>query len=131
MKKYNNFQRMTNLINRAVEEFDFEVDEQDSLQTIYDDACNVLTDNIDYDRIEECEMSNHHSNLCWSDGMGYDLQASGEFISGKAEGCRWMRKQEDGSFKDIDWFEADTENDYVVCHFDFDSEGQLVCLVCK
>lgn len=130
-KNYSNFQRITNIINRAIEEFGMEYDMQDTLDELYDRACNVISDNIGYDRIEECEMSNHHSHLTWNDGMGFYLEADGEFISGSAQRNIWRRKQADGSFVKIDWFKADSENDYVECYNAFDSEGQFVLLVCK
>lgn len=131
MKKYNSFQRISNIVNRAIEEFGMEYDAQDSLDELYSQACNMISDNIDYDRIEECEMTNHHSHLYWDDGMGYVLEADGEFIGSSQEHNTWYRKQDDGSFVEIDWFEADVENDYVYCHNTFDGEGQLVFLVCK
>lgn len=131
MKKYNEFQRMVNIINRGVEEFGYEFDLTTPFEDVYSGACDCITENTDYDRIEECEMSNYHQHLSWSDGMGYDLEADGDFISGssQAKDHTWARKDK-GGFTEIDWTEA-TDDDYKFCHTVLDSKGSLVQLVCK
>ena len=58
METYTTIQRVFNIINRASEEFEMPVKLEDELQNILADAENLILDSIDYDRMEECEISN-------------------------------------------------------------------------
>lgn len=129
MKKYNFIQRVSNIITRA-EEYGYTLDSANDLDTIIGEAEDILTDNIDYDRIEAIEMGNHYTHYFYTDDMGYTKEADGEFI-GEASRNRWFKKMPDNSFRDIDWFEADYENDYVFVDKVIDSEGMVVMLVTK
>ena len=75
--------RTLNIISRAVEDFGMEFDLNDSVQDVLDQAMNLIEKNVEYDYISECECSNHWDHINWNDGMGFDLQADGEFISGQ------------------------------------------------
>lgn len=124
---------MLNIISRAVNEFNFDIDETASFQNVYKDACDFIAERAKYDRIEECEMDDHCENLSWSDGMGYYVIAGIDYISDsvRAKNIGWARKGADGTFTEIDSTDADTKNDYKFCYVDFDSEGNCVQLVCK
>ena len=121
--------RIFNIIKRASDDFGMEVDMQDSLQDIFDNACNAITDAIDYDYVSECERGRHYDHITWDDGMGYMLEADGEFISSDDSKNTYFRKDEKGEFHEIEWFEHN-ENDYILMEHDFDTNGQRVALVC-
>lgn len=133
-KQYSYNERIFNIINRAVKDFGYEFEVEDSLQEIWDGAEDCIRQNVDYDRIEECEFDwgGHWQHLTWTDDMGYVTDKTGEFTSGEQRDMTWLRYDEEKrEFTPIEWFRADTEKDYVVVDYDIDSEGQLVCLVTK
>lgn len=131
MKTYTEIERTFNIINRANQEFNFMVDLNEDLATILGDASDILLDNIEYDRISVAEMSNSHSVLYWSDEMGYFLECSGDFLSGRSENFNWYRFNErTKDYDPIKWYDA-TENDYVEVHRAIDSKGDVVLLLAK
>ena len=133
-KQYSYNERIFNIINRAVKDFGYEFQVEDSLQDIWDGAEDCIRHSIDYDRIEECEFDwgGHWQHLIWADDMGYVADKTGEFTSGEQKDMTWLRYDEEKrEFTPIEWFRADTEKDYVVVDYDIDSEGKLVCLVTK
>ena len=78
MKKYNNIQRMLNIISRAVLEFDFEVNERDEIIDAYAKACDVITDGTDgCDRIIVGALGNHNEHLFYDDKLGFTKEIDG------------------------------------------------------
>lgn len=76
--------RAFNIIQRAATDFGMEVYLSDKIGDAYESAKNVIDDNVDYDMIRTCEMSNHFSHLSWQDPSlldGQSLEVDGEFIS--------------------------------------------------
>ena len=122
--------RVFNTIRRAVDEFGMAIDTNDALIDIFAEAEDLLLDKIDYDRIDEGEMSNHHSNLVWEDGKGYLYSGTGEFIGSRTDENRWFRKN-GNDFDEIQWIYADEENDYVLAERLIDSDGNVVAVVSK
>ena len=131
--QYSYNERMFNIINRAVKEFGYEFDVDDTLQEIWDGAENCLQHNIKYDRIEECEFDwkGRSQHLFWSDDMGYTTDQTGDIITGEQRDWTWFRWDDDKrEYVQIEWFNA-TEDDYVLADYQIDSEGQVVCLIAK
>ena len=120
-------QRVFNIIERAINEFDMDVDMSDSLQNIFDQAQNTIDDNVEYDYISECESSNYHEHISWSDDKGFSYEADGQFLSGDERHNTYFRKG-NGEYEKIAWFEHD-ENDYVLMDYVIDTDGQKVALV--
>ena len=119
--------RVFNIIERAINEFDMDVDMSDSLQDIFDQAQNTIDDNVEYDYISECESSNHHEHISWSDDKGFSYEADGQFLNGDERHNTYFRKG-NGKYEKIAWFEHD-ENDYVLMDYVIDTDGQKVALV--
>jgi hypothetical protein len=120
--------RVFNIIERAINEFDMDVDMSDSLQDIFDQAQNTIDDNVEYDYISECESSKHHEHISWSDDNGFSYEADGQFLSGDDRHNTYFRYNGNGEYEKIDWFEHD-ENDYVLMDYVIDTDGQKVALV--
>ena len=74
--------RVLNIIERAVDEFEMKVDMSDSVEDVFCQALNVIDEKVDYDYISECESSNHHEHISWSDDKGFTYQADGQLLSG-------------------------------------------------
>ena len=119
--------RVFNIIKRAINEFDMDVDMSDSLQDIFDQAKNTIDDNVEYDYISECESSNHHEHISWSDDKGFSYEADGQFLSGDERHNTYFRKG-NGEYEKIAWFEHD-EKDFVLMDYVIDTDGQKVALV--
>lgn len=122
-------ERILTIIARAVREFHLEVDMTDKLEDIYCEACNVIEDSIDYDRIDVCERNHHYDHIAWNDGKGFACEADGEFITGDASSNRYFRN-ENGEWREIVWYDQN-EDDYVLMERVIDSDGLVVALVCK
>ena len=121
--------RTLNIIERAINDFDLEVDMNDTMQDIFDQAMNAIEDAVEYDYISECERSSHWDHISWNDGEGFDLEADGEFISGDERRNVYYR-YENGEYLEIDWFDH-TDDDYVMVYDVIDTDGQRVRLVAK
>lgn len=131
-KTYSDVQRVLNIINRAHEEFGMEVDLTKELQDIYSQATDLLLDSVDYDRIDECEISNTHKHIWWTDGMGFDYECDGDFFGAHADMLNWYRKNEQGEFYEINYTDADLwSTDYVEVGRVLDSKGDVVLLLAK
>lgn len=126
--KTSTLDRVFNTIRRAVDEFGMAIDTNDALIDILADAEDLLLDKIDYDKVSEGEMSNHHQNLVWTDGMGYSYSGTGEFISSELYFNRWFHKV-NGHFGEIDCMKADAFKDYVMAERLIDSEANVVAVV--
>lgn len=123
--------RILNIINRAVRDYDFQPDLNDTLQDIWDQAENCITENIgNPDRIEECETNKSYSHIWWEDGKGFSYEMEGELISSDRRNISWYRKNSDGTFHSIPWYKAN-DDDYALMDLVFDSDGQYVALVAK
>lgn len=120
--------RVFNIIERAINEFDMDVDMSDSLQDIFDQAQDTIYDNVEYDYISECESSNYHEHISWSDDKGFSYEADGQFLSSDDSHNTYFRYKGNGEYEKIDWFEHD-ENDYVLMDYAIDTDGQKVALV--
>ena len=105
-----------------------DVDMSDSLQDIFDQAQNTIDDNVEYDYISECESSNHHEHISWSDDKGFSYEADGQFLSGDERNNTYFRYKGNGEYEKIAWFDHD-ENDYVLMDYVIDTDGQKVALV--
>lgn len=121
--------RTLNIISRAINDFGLEVDMNDSMQEILDQAMNTIEDAVEYDYISECERSRHWDHISWNDGKGFDLEADGEFISSDDRHNHYYRR-ENGEYKAIDWYDH-TDDDYVMVHTVIDTDGRRALLVAK
>ena len=122
--------RTLNIISRAINDFGLEVDMNDSMQDILDQAMNAIEDAVEYDYISECERSRHWDHISWNDGKGFDLEADGEFISSDDRHNRYFRKDDKGGFSEIAWYDH-TDDDYVLMDMELDTDGMKAALVCK
>lgn len=120
--------RIFNIIERAEKDFGYTYDMEDTLQDILDQAENTIRENVEYDRIDVCERGRHYDSIDWTDGKGYVLNACGEFISTDDSKNTYFRRDENGKFHKIEWFEH-TEDDYILMDYDIDTDGQLVALI--
>ena len=121
--------RVINIISRAINDFGLEVDMNDSMQDILDQAMNAIEDAVEYDYISECERNRHWNHISWNDGNGFDLEADGEFVSSD-ERFNVYYRYENGHYRKIEWYEQ-TGEDYVMVYDVIDSNGKLVILVAK
>lgn len=121
--------RTLNIIERAINDFGLEVDMNDSMQDILDQAMNAIEDAVEYDYISECERNRHWDHISWSDGNGLDLEVDGEFISSDERYNKYYR-YENGEYREIKWYDH-TDDDYVMVHDVIDTNGQRVRLVAK
>lgn len=122
--------RTLNIISRAINDFGLEVDMNDSMQEVLDQAMNTIEDAVEYDYISECERSRHWDHISWNDGKGFDLEADGEFISSDDRHNHYYRKDDKGGFSEIAWYDH-ADNDYVMVHTVIDTDGMKAALVCK
>ena len=120
--------RVLNIIERAINEFGMEVDMSDSMESVFCQAMNTIESNVDYDYISECESSNHHEHISWSDGKGFCYENDGQFLSGNDRNNTYFRYKGNGEYERIDWFDHD-ENDYVLMDYVLDTDGKRVALV--
>lgn len=120
--------RVFNIIERAIFEFGYEPDMSDSLEDIFCEAQNVIENNVEYDYISQCETSNHHEHIRWSDGRGFNYDADGYFLSSDDSRNTYFRYKGNGEYEQIDWFEHD-DNDYVLMDFVIDTDGMKVALI--
>jgi len=120
--------RVFNTIERVINEFDMEVDMSDSLQDIFDQAQNVITYQVAYDYISECESSNHHEHISWNDDKGFSYEADGQFLSSDDSHNTYFRRNENGEYEKIGWFDHN-DNDYVLMDTVIDTDGRKVALV--
>ena len=112
-----------------MDEFELDIDMQDSLQDIYDQAYNSIIDG-DVDYISEGETNRHYSSLNWADDKGYFINMSGEFVSSDEKKNTYYRKDSKGNFEEVAWYDH-TEDDYIFMMFDIDTDGKKVAIVCK
>ena len=122
--------RVLNIIERAVDEFEMKVDMSDSVEDVFCQALNVIDEKVDYDYISECESSNHHEHISWSDDKGFTYQADGQLLSGDYRNNTYFRYKGNGEYEKIEWFEQE-ENDYVLMDYVIDTDGLKVALVSK
>lgn len=118
--------RTLNIIERAINDFGLEVDMNDSMQDILDQAMNAIEDAVEYDYISECEVSGGH--LSWNDGKGFQLEADGQFMADDREFWSCYRKNDNGEYEKINWYEA-KEGDFVAAYDVIDSDGLRALLV--
>ena len=124
--------RIFNTILRAEKDFGFEVDFEEPLGEIYQDAENCIRANVSCDYISICETNKSYSHISWQDGKGYNYEADGEFISGSDSKNAFFRRDDKGNFYRIDWFERDENiQDYVLMEYVIDSDGLMVALVAE
>lgn len=121
--------RTLNIISRAINDFGLEVDMNDSMQDVLDQAMNTIEDMVECDYISECERSAHWDHISWNDGKGFDLEADGEFISSDDRNNHYFR-YENGEYKAIDWYDH-TDDDYVMVYDVIDTDGRRAVLVAK
>lgn len=122
--------RTLNIIGRAVNDFDFEFDMNDSMQDVLDQASNVIMDNVEYDYISECESNKHYDHISWNDGKGLDFEADGEFICGEERNMKFFRKDIHDVFTEVAWYEHE-KSDYILMDKIIDTDGKVVMLVAK
>ena len=122
--------RVLNIIERAVDEFGMKVDMSESVEDVFCQALNVIEEKVDYDYISECESSNHHEHIGWSDDKGFTYEADGQFLSGDYRNNTYFRYKGNGEYEKIEWFEQE-ENDYVLMDYVIDTDGLKVALVSK
>ncbi len=122
--------RILNIISRAVRDYDFEPDMNATLEDVWQQAENCITENIgDPDRIEECETNRHYDHINWNDGKGFGYDADGEFISRQQDSNTYYR-YDDGAYRLVEWFDVQS-GDYILMDCVFDTDGQYVGLVAK
>lgn len=122
-------ERMLNIINRAVKEFDFKLDVENPFIDEFQEAEDYLLEEVDYDRIETVKLNRHNTNLYYNDGMGFEYECDGDFFGAESSKMNWWRDLGKGKFQHIEWFEADAEKDFIEVDRVVDSEGKVVLLV--
>lgn len=123
-----NDNRMAATIERAVREFGFEVDSNVCTDEVFADAIECIEDHVRFDYISECKLSGGH--LGWNDGKGFQLEADGQFMANDCELWECYRKNEQGAYEKINWYEA-KEGDFVAVYDVIDSDGLRALLVWK
>ena len=122
-------ERTLNIIRRAYEDFDLQINMEDSMQDIFDQAYNLIMDG-DVDYISEGETNKHYDALYWEDGKGYHIEVSGELISSDYKKNTFYRKDDFGNFVEVPWYEQ-KDDDYVFMMYDIDTDGKKVAIICK
>lgn len=118
--------RVINTIGRAVREFGFKADMNERIDDVFADAMECIEDHVNFDYISECVVSGGH--LSWDDGKGFQLEADGQFTADDYELGTYYRKNEQGEYEMIKWYEA-KEGDYVEVYDVIDSDGRRALLV--
>ena len=118
--------RVINTIARAVREFGFAAEMNASVDDVFADAMECIEDAVEYDYISECEVSGGH--LSWNDGKGFLLDVDGQFMADDREFWSCYRKNDNGEYEKIEWYEA-KEGDYVIVYDVIDSDGLRALLV--
>lgn len=129
IKNIDIMKRTLNIIERAIEDFGLEVDMNDSMQDILDQAMNAIEDAVEYDYISECERNGHWDHISWNDGVGFELEADGQFLSSYEHDNKYYR-YENGEYHQIPWYEH-TDDDYVAVYDVLDTHGKRALLVAK
>ena len=122
-KTYTELERMLNIIARAAKEFGLEID------GVYSEACDLIdAHGIDYYVTDDDNyLSVDHNNVSWSDGMGFEFTASGQFDWDTT----YRYDKNTGKCERIENFEAESGRDYHMVHTDIDSEGMNVGFLVK
>ena len=133
MAQNNNIQRMLNIISRAATEFDFEVNEYDTIIDAYAGACDAIIDGTDgCDRIIVGELGNHNEHLWYEDDLGFTKEIDGQMVA-CGNGSHWFRyNDEAGEYQEIEhWYDVDTDSDYALCDIDLDTEGKVMYVIAQ
>ena len=132
------FERFTKVVSRAISE-GYEVDEHEELENILFDAENYIFANCNPDTMEQCNLqSNGRSQYYYFiDKDGSEHNSTGDifdFPRYKTEKEVYFKREEDGKFTPVDWFDIpmdgeDGRSDYLFV-FDtiIDCEGNIVAL---
>lgn len=134
MANYSNIQREINIVKRAVDEFNFKVNDNKSLSDLYCDACEVIQQGTKgYDRIIEGELSSKNEHLYFDDDMGFTKDIDGDYFLEYGERSTWFRYDEQKmKFVQIkNWYDVDTDNDYCLCDINIDSEGKVIWIIAQ
>lgn len=118
--------RVINTIGRAVREFGFKAGMNERIDDIFADAMEYIESHVNFDYISECVVSGGH--LSWNDGKEFQLEADGQFMADDCQFRTYYRKNEQGEYKKIKWYEA-KEGDYVEVYDVIDSDGRRALLV--
>ena len=123
MKTYTELERKLNIISRAAKEFGLELGET------YQEACDLIeAHGIDrYVTDDDNNLSVDYNNVSWSDGMGFEFTASGQFDWNTT----YRYDMNTGKCERIESFEAEPGRDYHMVHTDIDSEGMNVGFLVK
>jgi hypothetical protein len=127
-KMAKNDNRMAGTIGRAVREFGFEINPNVCMDELFADAIECIEGHVSFDYISECEVSGGH--LSWNDGKGFQLEADGQFIADDREFSECYRKNEQGEYEKIAWYDT-KEGDFVRAYDAIDSDGVRALLVWK
>lgn len=123
--------RVFNTIERAANDFGFEVNMQKSLDEIFGDAQEAISNGTEYDYISEADRNDRFDHISWQDGQGFELEADGEFISREEDFNTYYRWNNDKRvYEKIAWHEH-TSDDYVQAYDCIDTDGMKVLLVCR
>lgn len=78
-------QRSLNIITKAIAN-GFELNEQDTFETVRNNATDFLIENeidVKEEHVEVKSLGNHGQRVDWSDGFGFDFWSQGEIVDFK------------------------------------------------
>lgn len=119
---FNRVKRELNIIARAAKDFGLEIDDDfmSQVDELYCQAADLIEEGgFDYFVTDDHFDFDWHS-LNWSDGHGYEIQASGTFNSG-----HFMREV-NGKYIDIEEHQAIWGKDFQLVYDDIDTNGKRV-----
>lgn len=101
-------QALLNKIQRAVTDFDFNPDSDDTLIEAEQKAENCIMENVDgFETYSIVETNNHYTYYTFVQDFGRMYQMSGELISGNEQENHYYILDNQGNAQEIKWFEFD------------------------
>lgn len=123
--------RALNILKRAVEDFNFSFKYEQTIEDVIDDAINCIQDNIDFDYVDFCEVSNHYQHYSWDDGCGYSIEMSGQLISPDDRANKYFRYNfETNKYEQIPWYKH-TDDDYIAIDLVVNTFGKVALLLSR
>lgn len=123
--------RALNILKRAVEDFNYEFKYEQTIEDVIDQAINCIEDNVDYDYVDFCEVSNHYQHYSWNDGCGLSIEMSGQLISSEDRANKYYRFNfETYKFDEIPWYQH-SDDDYIVIDRVVNTFGKVALLLSR
>lgn len=102
-------QRVLNIIERASTEYDMQVDFYDTFEEACTHAEQIIDEQVDFDIVEVCDMSNHFRHLSYQNDdlfAGKELEVDGEFICSNERNNRYFWRDGDNVTNPVRWLEV-------------------------